>query len=159
MYFVLIFFWFVSVVFLGKPFCHLKNTLFFLFFIVDDLRKDSCHVLDPRSCHLEGSVPPFSRFGEQFSHLGAPRRTILAPWHHLAGPWEKQDGFEMVVYKILLDSGVPILKVLGAEACNLNFCRFVSRSLFIDFWVGVSILGAPKSRLSLWMYCKKQLLT
>ena len=57
---------------------------------------------------------------------------------HSGGPWEQQDGFGMVVYKILLDFGVPILKVLGAEACNLNFCRFVSRSLFSEsefqFW-------------------------
>ena len=48
----------------------------------------------------------FDSLGNNFRTSGAPWEAILAPRGHPGGPWQQQDGFEMVVYRILLDLGV-----------------------------------------------------
>ena len=45
----------------------------------------------------------FGILGHYFSTSGEPWGTILAPRDHAGGPWEQQDGFEIVVYRILFD--------------------------------------------------------
>ena len=97
-----------SVVIPGKPFRHLKNTLFLLLLIVDALCTGSCHVLAPRESRL-----PFVGFG---AFILALRGTIFTPREHPGGPFwhlgttledcgEQQDGLEVVVYRILLGLG------------------------------------------------------
>ena len=44
--------------------------------------------------------------GNHFGTSGAPRGSILPPVEHPGEPWEQQDGFEVVFYRILLDLGV-----------------------------------------------------
>ena len=50
----------------------------------------------------------FDILGDYFSIPGAPGAAILAPQDHAGGPWEQQDGFEMVVYRILFDLGMVL---------------------------------------------------
>ena len=52
----------------------------------------------------------------------------MAPRDHAVGPWEQQDGLEMVVYRILFDSGVilgPVyISVLSSRSLKLRFFLF-----------------------------------
>ena len=48
----------------------------------------------------------FDILGDHFSISGAPWGILLAPRDRHGGPWEQQDGFEVVVYRMLLHFGV-----------------------------------------------------
>ena len=157
--------------YLGNNFCHLKNIL--PFFIVALPCKGVCHVLSPRSNHLEVSVPPFSRFGEPCSFIGSTQAdhyfqnldvcfcSDLFPCQLLSIPkwkfhrleiqlqfarfcfflesffWEQQDGFEMVLYKILFDLGMilgPVyINFVNSKTLKFHLFGFDSKSFFIDF--------------------------
>ena len=60
----------------------------------------------------------------------------MAAQGHPEGPWEQQDGLEMVVYMILFDFGVMLGLVRFGIQKALNFVLFVSGlfpgHLFID---------------------------
>ena len=62
----------------------------------------------------------FGTLGYHFGTSGAPWGTILASREHPGGPWEQQDGFEVVDFIILLDFGVILgsyfESFLGTEA-------------------------------------------
>ena len=64
--------------------------------------------------------------GDHFSTSGASRGVILAPRDHAGGPWEQQDGFEMVAYRILLDFGVifgPVyITFLSSKILKYRYC-------------------------------------
>ena len=53
-------------------------------------------LLASRGCHLAGLVPIFLHPVEPFWHLGTTLGTILAPRDDPWGPWEQQDGHELV---------------------------------------------------------------
>ena len=74
-------------------------------------------LLTSRDCHLGALVLPFltvwepfwqlgSTWGGHFGFSGAPREAILAPRDHPGGPWEQQDGHEVVNDMILVDFGM-----------------------------------------------------
>ena len=48
----------------------------------------------------------FDILGIHLGASGAPRGGILAPRDHPGGPWEQQDGFEVVDKRILVDFGI-----------------------------------------------------
>ena len=50
----------------------------------------------------------FDILGEHFNTSGEPSGPILAPRGHFGGQWGQQDGFEMVLYRILIDFGVIV---------------------------------------------------
>ena len=60
-------------------------------------------------------MPPFCHSGGPFWHLGSTLGAILASWDNLGGPWEQQDGHEVVRNTIFIDFGV----ILGP--CILAF--------------------------------------
>ena len=84
----------------------------------------------------------FSAPRNHFHTSGAPWRTILAPKDLPGGPWEQQDGLEMVVYRILFDFGViwgPVymsflssrsFKFCFLGACYQSICLSISESEF-----------------------------
>ena len=68
----------------------------------------------------------------------SPSAAVLAPRDHVGGPWEQQDGFEMVVYRILFDSEViwgPVyISFLGSKSLKCHFCSgLFPYHLLIDF--------------------------
>ena len=71
--------------------------------------------------------------GGHFGVTGAPREAILAPRDHPGGPWEQQDGPEVVNNRVLVD----FVLVLGLFYVNFGFrmlkvlfCGIVSKSSF-----------------------------
>ena len=67
---------------------------------------------------------------------------------HPGGPWGQQDGFEMVVYRILLDFGVilgPVyIRYLNSRILKfVFFLGFVSRSFFSIYETEFQHLGLP----------------
>ena len=75
---------------------------------------------------------------DHFSTSGALWELIFAPWGHLGGPWDQQDGFEMVNNRILVDFGVIrelVYVSFWVSKCLQNLVLFgmVSRSFLIDF--------------------------
>ena len=67
--------------------------------------------------------------GDHVGTSGAPRGGILARLDNPGGPWEQQDGFEVVVRKILFDFGV----ILGPVYINL----LLSGNLEFHFLLGL----------------------
>ena len=74
----------------------------------------------------------FDILGGHFSTSGAPWGTILAPRDHAGGPWEQQDGVEMVVYRILLDFRGDFGTCLFGLVSRSFFYRFLNRHF--DAW-------------------------
>ena len=77
----------------------------------------------------------FDITGCHFGTSGAPWGAILAPRDHPGGPWEQQDGHELVWSRIFIDFGVilgPVyISFLGSRSLKLHFCfGVVSRSFF-----------------------------
>ena len=62
--------------------------------------------------------------GDHFGTSEPPRGAIVTPRHKHERPWEQQDGFEVVVCRILLDLGVLLglcfESFLGTEARTLK---------------------------------------
>ena len=67
----------------------------------------------------------FDILGIHFGTAGAPWGVILAPRDHPGGPWEQQDGLEVVQNRISIDFAVilgPYFESLfGTEARNSHF--------------------------------------
>ena len=95
-------------------------------------------LLAPRDCHFGASVPPFWHpWRNHFSTSGPPWETILAPRDHPGGPWEQQDGHEVVRSRLLIDFGMmlrPILRGFLAPRLEIPICfGFVPMSFFDRF--------------------------
>ena len=83
-------------------------------------------------------LAPPEHLGGHFDTLGAPWEAILAPRDYPGGPWEQQDGFEVVNNRICVDLGVMIGRVYAVfrdkNAYKSRFCfELVSRSFFNGF--------------------------
>ena len=61
---------------------------------------------------------------------------ILAPRGHPGGPWEQQDAFEMVAYRILFDLGMILRLVYisfsGARSSKIRFFRACFQIIFLS---------------------------
>ena len=79
-------------------------------------------------------MPPFDILGRHFGTSGAPQAAILAPRGHSGGPWEQQDGVEVVRDRIFIDFGVilePVyISFLNSRSLKFHFFGLVSGSLF-----------------------------
>ena len=89
----------------------------------------------------------FDILGDNFSTSGAPLGAILAPRGHPGGPWEQQDGLEMVIYRILPDFRVISRRVyISFLKKTLNFILFRACSQVIfssNFKSEIRRLGLP----------------
>ena len=79
----------------------------------------------------------FDILGDHFSTSGAPWGAILVPRGHRGGPWEQQDGLEMVVYRIFFDFGVilgPVyISFLSSKTSKFHvFSGLFASHFFID---------------------------
>ena len=106
----------------------------------------------------------FNILGNNFGTSGAPWGAILAPRDHLGGPWEQQDGHEVVRSRIFIDFGVILEPVyrsfLNSGRSKLHFVSgLIPEGFFIDFCVEISSFGHRNSRFSHGKYCKNQLWT
>ena len=96
-------------------------------------------LLAPRGFHLGVRCLHFDILGDHFGISGAPWGAILTPRDHAGGPWEQQDGLEMVVHKILFDLGVifkPVyIRFSRSRSLTNRFCFRACLQLicFIDF--------------------------
>ena len=81
----------------------------------------------------------FEVLGNHFRTSGTPWGTMLAYQHHAGGPWEQQDGFEIVIYRILFDLGIILRPVYFSffECKQLQF-HFVSGVLPVHFLSAVA---------------------
>ena len=67
-----------------------------------------------------------STLGGYFGTSGAPWEAVLAPRDHPGGPWEQQDGFEVVNNRILVDLGIisghVYVSFFGFKMLEISFC-------------------------------------
>ena len=64
--------------------------------------------------------------GDHFGVSGAPWEAILAPRDHPGGPWEQQDGHEVVNGRIFVDFGV----ISGPVLCQFVGFKTVENSFY-----------------------------
>ena len=73
-----------------------------------------------------------STLGSYFGISGAPWEAILASWDHPGGPWEQQDGHEVVHDRILVDFGV--MSGGGSKCFKICFiCSVFPGHILTDF--------------------------
>ena len=66
----------------------------------------------------------FDILGNHFSTSGTPWGGMLAPRDRPGGPWEQQDGLEMVGYRILFDFGMILGPVyISQKRGSIGACR------------------------------------
>ena len=97
----------------------------------------SAAVLAPRIAICEAWRLHFNISGNHFGTSGEPWGAILAPRGRPGGPWEQQDGLEVVLYRILYDLGVILglacISFLSSRSsCFFRAC-FQVICLFIFF--------------------------